>query len=107
VIGDRRWDRTGPGARWHESAQDPLHQPAPDWSTVTDPTLLGSRRVAGRPAWLVSFRDPTVPALFEVAIDQRTQLPLVVRMVAAAHFMVRRYADFDVPLTIEPPSKTG
>jgi len=51
----------------------------------------------------VSFRDPTVPAWFEVTIDKRTSRPLVVDMTAAAHFMVRHWGSFDEPLTITPP----
>jgi copper transport protein len=104
VIGARRWDRGDAASRWMPSAQDPrLQLPALDWERVEDPSLLGPTRVDGRPAWLVSFSDPTVPAWFEVAIDRATRRPLVVRMVAAGHFMVRRYGRFDVPLQIRPP----
>ncbi|WP_028057776.1 copper resistance CopC/CopD family protein [Candidatus Solirubrobacter pratensis] len=105
VIGTRRWDRADAAARWLRSSQDPrLRLPALDWDRVEDPSLLGSGTVAGRPVWLVSFGDPTVPAWFEVAIDRRTQRPLVVRMVAAGHFMIRRYERFNAPLRIRPPA---
>jgi hypothetical protein len=105
VIGTRRWDRADAAARWLPSSQDPrLRLPALDWDRVEDPSLLGSGTVGGRPVWRVSFSDPTVPAWFEVAIDRRTQRPLVVRMVAAGHFMVRRYERFNAPLRIRPPA---
>jgi hypothetical protein len=105
VIGTRRWDRADVAARWLPSSQDPrLRLPALDWDRVEDPSLLGSGTVRGRPVSLVSFGDPTVPAWFEVAIDRRTQRPLVVRMAAAGHFMVRRYDRFDAPLRIQPPA---
>jgi hypothetical protein len=103
VIGDRRWDRASPTARWQRSPQDPLHLPAPDWESVKDPSLLGAGRVDGRAVWVVTFRDPTIPGWFEVSIDQHTHLPLVVRMVAAAHFMDRRYERFNAPLRVRRP----
>jgi copper transport protein len=104
VIGDRRWDRGDATSPWQASPQDPrLRLPALDWERVEDPSLLGPTSVDGRPAWLVSFSDSTVPAWFEVAIDRATQRPLVVRMVAAGHFMIRRYGRFDAPLRIRPP----
>jgi copper transport protein len=105
VIGNRRWDRANRAARWRRSVQDPrLRLPALDWSSAEDPSLLGPGTFRGTPVWLVSFRDPTVPAWFEVAIDRRTLRPLVVRMVAAGHFMARRYERFDERLRIEPPA---
>jgi hypothetical protein len=103
VIGDRRWDRTTPSAPWVPSPQQPLHQPVPDWRTAVEPALLGSTART----WLVSFRDPTVPAWFEVTIDRATSRPLRVDMTAAAHFMVRDWGSFDEPLSIEPPATSG
>jgi copper transport protein len=100
VIGARRWDKPRPTAPWVPSEQQPLNQPAPDWRVAVDPSLLGSTKQT----WLVSFRDPTVPAWIEVTIDRRTGRPLRVDMTAAAHFMVREWGSFDEPLAIEPPS---
>lgn len=105
IIGDRRWDRSGDQARWQQSPQDRLQVPALEWGSVHDPSVLGASRVAGRAVWIVSFSDPTVPAWFTVWIDQRTKLPLRVRMTAAAHFMDRRYGAFDVPTRIVPPPR--
>jgi copper transport protein len=104
VVGARRWDRARAGGRWELSEQEPrLRLPALDWDRAVDPSLLGTRTIAGRAAWVVSFRDPTVPAWFEVALDRRTRRPLVVRMIAAGHFMVRRYRAFDAPLRVRAP----
>jgi copper transport protein len=103
VIGARRWDRSGPGHPWQRSPQEPLRVPALDWGSVRDPALLGSGTVDGRPVWRVSFVDPTVPAWFEVDLDKHSGLQLMVRMIAASHFMQRRYWDFDAPLHIRPP----
>jgi copper transport protein len=103
VIGAARYDRTGPGAPYVKSELQPLDQPVPDWRTALDASLLGTARLDGRPVWRVSFRDPTVPAWFEVAIDRRTSRPLRVDMTAAAHFMVRDWGSFDDPVSIEPP----
>jgi copper transport protein len=100
VIGNRRWDKAKPSEPWARSEQQPLDQPEPDWRTAADPSLLGSTSRT----WLVSFRDPTVPAWFEVTIDKATSRPLRVVMTAAAHFMTRDWGSFDEPLRISPPS---
>jgi hypothetical protein len=105
VIGGTRWDRRGANGRWERSAQQPLDQPVPDWQRAVDPSILGPTRIRGRDATRVSFRDPTVPAWLEVAVDRRTGLPLRVHMTAAAHFMTRVWRDFDEPVTIEPPTR--
>ena len=107
VIGDRRWDRAVGSRRWVPSTQDPLRLPALDWNRVIDPSLLGSGTYAGHPVWRVAFRDPTIPAWFEVDLDKRTGMQVVVRMTAAAHFMVRRYDRFDQPLSIRRPPGVG
>jgi copper transport protein len=103
VIGGTRWDRASPDAPWSRSALQPLSQPVPDWRQALDPSLLGTGTLDGHPVWRVSFRDPTVPAWFEVAIDRRTSRPLRVHMTAAAHFMQRDWGAFDEPVSIEPP----
>jgi copper transport protein len=103
IVGNRRWDRSGPHARWAETPQDRLRVPALDWGSVRDAALLGTGVVAGRPVSVVSFSDPSVPAWFTVSIDRRTGLPLRVQMTAAAHFMDRRYGSFGVPQHIVAP----
>ena len=76
VIRGARWDARRSTGRWSKSEQEPLDQPVPDWRQRRDPSILGSGRLRGRPAWRVSFRDPTVPAWLEVAVDKRNALPL-------------------------------
>jgi hypothetical protein len=95
IVGGTRWDRGGPTARWQRSAQDPVDVPRPDWNRAVDAALL-------RPG-VVSFRDPSIPAWFEVSLDPRTSLPRRERMVAPAHFMDRRYTDYGAALQITPP----
>jgi hypothetical protein len=95
IVGGVRWDRSGPAARWQRAAQDPVDVPGPDWRRPVDASLL-------RPG-VVSFRDPTIPAWFEVSLDRRTGLPLRERMVAPAHFMDRRYGRYGAALRITPP----
>lgn len=95
VIGGRRWDRTGPGARWVESGQTPLEVTQPYWARPTN-----VREVA--PGEL-TFLDRRIPAWFRLTI--RHGRPATVRMTAAAHFMVDRYVAFDVPAAVSPPSR--
>ena len=106
VLGTKRWDRDRAGAKWRRSEQLPaLRVPQPAWgSRATNAYVIGQTRVAGRPAWLVSFVNPNTPAWFTVAIDRATYRPLRLRMTAAAHFMRHRYLEFNRPLTIEPPA---
>jgi len=103
VIGGRRWDKA-PGGRWIESVQSaPLTQPVPTWTAVTNAHLLGSGRIGGRPVWIVSFYDPTIPAWFRVAIDKSTARTLDAEMMATAHFMHDTYGSFDRARPITPP----
>jgi copper transport protein len=99
VIGGTRWDRAKPDGPWERSLLEPLNQPVPDWRKALDPSLLGETGET----WRVSFRDPTVPAWFEVTIDKRTSRPLRVDMTAAAHFMTRLWGSFDDPIRITAP----
>jgi hypothetical protein len=103
VVGGRRGDRRTGKQRWLAAPQDPLQLPAPDWRRALDASILGSGRRGGRPVWLVSFYDPSVPAWFEVELDKRTSLPLHLRMTAAAHFMTHTFHAFNAPLSIMPP----
>jgi hypothetical protein len=105
VIGRTRWDRDRPGGRWTRSQQlPPLRVPQPSWGDVAvNAHVLGTARVSGRPVWVVSFANPTVPAWFTAWIDRETYRTLQLRMTAAAHFMFHRYVGFDRPLVIRPP----
>jgi copper transport protein len=105
IIGNRRWDRPGAGAKWRASPQVPaLRQPAPFWPReITNIRVLRSDRFDGRPVWVVSFLDPATPAWFTAWIDRSTYRTLQLEMVATAHFMRDRDGPFDTPLRVEPP----
>jgi hypothetical protein len=103
VVGDRRWDRTTPKARWVESPQLRLTQPVPPWTAVEDAHVLGVETVRGRRVWRVSFFDPGTPAWFSVAIDRKTYRTLESEMITTAHFMHDAYGSFDSTPTIRPP----
>jgi hypothetical protein len=106
VIGRRRWDQSRPRAGWARSSQiPPLRVPQPSWGGVTaNAHVLSTGRLGGRPVWIVSFDNPTIPAWFTAWIDRRTYRTFQLRMTAAAHFMFHRYLAFDRPLRITPPT---
>jgi len=105
VIGTRRWDQARPGAAWTQSRQAPaLDVPQPLWGgRAENAHVLGKGQVDGRPVWIVSFVNPTVPAWFTTWIDRESYRTLRLRMTAASHFMFHRYLEFDRPLKIVPP----
>ncbi|HUK95588.1 MAG TPA: hypothetical protein VLU96_11110 [Gaiellaceae bacterium] len=105
VIGRRRWDQDTPGAAWVRSSQIPqLVVPQPSWGSVTSNAhVLAAASLHGRPVWVVSFLNPTIPAWFTAWIDRGSYRTLQLRMTAAAHFMFHRYVAFDQPLKIVPP----
>jgi hypothetical protein len=109
VIGQRRWDRGQPGAKWQRSQQIPaLTVPEPTWGDVAvDGHLLGLGRVRGRPVWIVSFVNPATPAWFTAWIDRTDYRTLQLRMTAAAHFMFHRYLQFNAPVRIVPPRSSS
>jgi len=57
----------------------------------------------GRPAWIASFYDRTIPAVFQLWIDKQTFSTLALRMTAAAHFMHHVYGPFNAPFRITAP----
>ena len=100
VIGDRRWDRDAPGARWVASPQQPLRLPAVPWTTqITNFHILA----AGRTGWTVAFLDRSTPAWFRARIDRRTGRLESFGMIAAAHFMADEYLSYDGKVVIRPP----
>ena len=93
VIGTRRWDRDHAGARWLESQQTPVDVTQPYWASPTNVHQIAPN--------VLTFLDRRIPAWFHVTLDRG--LPTRMRMTAAAHFMVDRYAGFDVPAAVSPP----
>lgn len=108
VIGKQRWDRTTPDARWVRSSQiPPLQVPQPTWGDAfSNAHLLGTAHIGGRPVWVVSFVNSSIPAFFTAWIDQSDYRTLQLRMTAAAHFMFHRYMQFDGPVRIVPPKQS-
>jgi len=106
IIGDRRWDRSSPRGRWHESPQQPpIRQPVPFWpSRFAAAHVLRVARVHGDPCWVVSFLDPLTPAWFTLWVDSRSYQTLRLEMIATAHFMQNSNGRSDGPTTVEPPA---
>jgi hypothetical protein len=93
VIGTRRWDRPRPGAPYVESSQTPLDVTQPYWQSPTNVHEIAPG--------VLTFLDRRIPAWFRLELGPKR--PRLMRMTAAAHFMVDRYARFDVPATVSPP----
>lgn len=93
VIGARRWDRETPGGSWLPSQQTRLDVTQPYWRTWRNVHLVSPGSL--------TFLDPTIPAWFRLTVVGARLERL--RMTAAAHFMVDRYAGFDGPVTVSPP----
>jgi hypothetical protein len=104
VIGKTRWDRQ-PDGKWAKTLQSATSPSiTPYWGgTLEDVMLLGTTRIAGRPAWIVSFAAPQFPAFFTVWIDRKTHRALKLHMTASAHFMQHAYGPFNTPIKITPP----
>jgi hypothetical protein len=93
VIGSRRWDRERPGAPYVESSQTPLDVTTPYWQSPTN-----VHRIA---PGVLTFLDRQIPGWFRLELGPKH--PRLMRMTAAAHFMVDRYVGFDVPANVSPP----
>jgi hypothetical protein len=101
VIGNRRWDRSSPTAKWVESPQTAtLKQPVPLWQSATDAHIVGQTKTA----WRITFFDPGTPAWFEITVERRTFRTRQAQMITTAHFMRERYGPFDAPLAVRPPT---
>jgi copper transport protein len=93
VIGTRRWDRDSTRAPWVASAQTRLNVMQPYWGKPTNVHLIAPN--------VLTFLDRRVPAWFRLTLDGAR--PARMQMTAAGHFMVDRYAGFDVPAVVSPP----
>jgi copper transport protein len=96
VIGTRRWDRDTPTGRWLASQQTRLDVTQPYWREPTNVRLVAPRTL--------TFLDRSVPAWFRLTLGPDGR-PKRLQMTAAAHFMVDRYARYDVPVELSPPSR--
>jgi hypothetical protein len=96
VIGARRWDRS-PGGPWQSSAQTSFHVPRTYWSAQ-------ARNAYATGPGELTFYDPRVKAWYQLRVDPRTDRPVSLRMIGAAHFMRHRYSVGRSPV-ISPPSR--
>ena len=94
VIGSRRWDRS-PGGPWKPSPQSPIRVPTTYWSAQ-------ARNAYSTGPGALTFYDPQVRAWYRLRVDPRTERPVSLRMVGAAHFMRHRYSVGST--AISPPS---
>ncbi len=97
VIGSRRWDRS-PGGRWQPSPQTPIRVPRTYWGAQA------RNAFAAGPNEL-TFYDPQVRAWYRLRVDPRTDVPVSLTMVGAAHFMHHTYSGFGHSAAISPPSR--
>ncbi len=93
VIGTKRWDRETAHGRWLPSQQSRLAVTQPYWRTARNIHLVAPG--------VLTFLDPTLPAVFRLELTG-TRLDRL-GMTAAAHFMVDRYVGFDGPASVSPP----
>jgi len=99
IIGRNRWDYAA--GHWE-------HVPFPGlavagvlmWSRAKHPRIVGRR--PGGVTELVAFGLQPVPAWFRVAVNPSGRV-VEAEMIAASHFMVHRYSDFNSSVSIRPP----
>jgi hypothetical protein len=99
IIGRNRWDYAG--GRWE-------HVPFPGldvagllmWSRAKHPRIVARGRHGLTE--LAAFGLRPVPAWFRVAINPSGRV-VEAEMIAASHFMVHRYSDFNGGVSITPP----
>jgi copper transport protein len=93
MIGTKRWDQEKAHAPWLQSQQTRLQ--------VTEPYWRAWRNVHLVAPGVLTFLDPTIPAVFRLDIAGARLSRL--GMTAAAHFMIDRYAGFNGPASVSPP----
>jgi copper transport protein len=103
VVGDRQYRRLGNG-RWKMDSFGGAGgfrlRELFRWTVYASSVrLLGG----GRRSLTLALFDPATPIWYRLDVDRRTNRVLRERMIAAGHFMARRYSAFDRPLRIEPP----
>ena len=94
VIGTKRWDRDTAHEPWLPSQQTRL--------AVTQPYWRAARNVHLVAPGVLTFLDPTLPAVFR--LDTTGARLDRLGMTAAAHFMVDRYLGFGGPASVSPPT---
>jgi hypothetical protein len=107
LIGKREWSRNGPAQPWRGKPGIKPKVPRYVWDGRGGPvaaTVLGTERVGGRSATVVSFFEGTgsLAIWFKVWVDEEGLVPRA-EMRAQGHFMDHRYFAFDAPFHIVPP----
>jgi copper transport protein len=106
-VGDTRYLREGEGP-WQVQMNAPaLSVPIFTWDSFrpwVDPAIVGSGRIDGRPARVLSFFGSSggTPAWFRLWIGE-DGLVLQAQMRAQGHFMNQQFRDFDSPFQIRAP----
>ena len=106
-VGDTRYLREGEGPWQVQRNSPPLSVPIFTWDSFrpwVDARIIGSGRVDGRPAQVISFFGASggTPAWFRLWIGD-DGLVVRARMRAQGHFMEQRYEDFNAPIQIGAP----
>lgn len=99
IVGPHRWDKATASSPWVESPQTPVTQPFPAWQLVSDAHVVA----AGPGYKLVTFFDPSIPAWFEIRVEDATTRTLDTWMIAPSHFMHDAFAGFDATAPVVPP----
>ena len=99
IIGRNRWDNA-------EGSWERVPFPGLDvrgllmWSRAKHPRIVGRR--PGGVQELAAFGLQPVPSWFRLSVDPSGRV-LDAEMIAASHFMVHRYSDFNGGVSITPP----
>jgi copper transport protein len=106
-VGGTRYLREGEGPWQIQRNAPPLSVPIFIWDSFrpwVDPRIVGSERVDGQPARVLSFFGSSggTPAWFRLWIAG-DGLVLQAQMRAQGHFMDQRYGGFDAPIQIQAP----
>ena len=101
IIGHTRWDYHD--GRWERGPFPGLTLAQTlMWFRAEHPRIV-SRRANGE-IDLVAFGLQPVPAWFRLAVEPNGQV-VKMEMIAASHFMVHTYSDFNGRFSIEPPKR--
>jgi uncharacterized membrane protein len=106
VVGGRQWFRE-PGGDWRRQRYGGGGPPFRTrgwfrWTPYAQEVRL--LRDDGKRAEL-ALMDPGTPVWLRLTVDLRTMRTVRERMIATAHFMTRRYVDFNEPVLVRPPAE--
>jgi hypothetical protein len=104
VVGGRQWFRE-PGSDWRGQRYGGGGPPFRTrswfrWTPYAQEVRL--LRDDGRRMEL-ALMDPGTPVWLRLTVDLGTMRTVRERMIATAHFMTRRYLDFNRPVVVRPP----